>query len=425
MNKNEIEGSVGGGLSRRRFLASACTGVASIALSHRLGAESVSTRPFEVSASLYPWDLHDEGIEHILDNLQQMAQVNSVYLLGIMHYEIRPLTSPSYPHNPVRKTWQAEDSRAYWHPDMKRYGRIKPRLSDFDWLNQTDWLPVLTKAARKRGMRTGVELSHTLVDLDRELSEFNDCYQRDIHGVPRKIYGRAYPLCPNNPDTQRYVLNLFSDLTANYDVDYLQTCTLPFMPGGADKGGCFCDSCVKAAADHGLDLAKIKKVLLDNPLAPEELAQWQAFREGSMARYYKIMHDGIHAIRPTADLRFNDCFSNAKNWGLDLQKLRACLDSTRVCDYTEQNGNPAIMHQKHDWLASERQAFGLDFPVLSAIAVRPKATPELIEEGVKIAIESGVVGITLGHYDGAEFPMLRAIRSGLSKAGVTVPTQLV
>jgi len=30
--------------------------------------------------------------------------------------------SPVSPHNPVRKTWQAEDSRVYWLPDMKRYG---------------------------------------------------------------------------------------------------------------------------------------------------------------------------------------------------------------------------------------------------------------------------------------------------------------
>ena len=411
--------------SRRQFLTMAGAGAASLALPRRLGAAPVKHRPFEVSASLYPWDLHDEGIEHILDNLQQMSAVNSVYLLGIMHYEIRPLTSPAFPHNPVRKTWQAEDSRAYWHPEMKRYGRIKPRLSDFDWLNQTDWLPVLTKAARNRGLRTGVELSHTLVDLDREQSEFSDCVQRDIHGTPRKVYGRAYPLCPNNPDVQQYVLALFSDLTANYDVDYLQTCTLPFMPGGAESGGCFCDSCVKAAGNQGVDLARIKAILLANPQAAAELSQWQSFREDSMARYYKIMHDGIHAIRQSADLRFNDCFANAPKWGLSLGKLAPHLDSVRVCDYTEQKGDAALMPQKREWLMTERKGLGLDFPVLSAVAVRPKATPELIEEGVKIAAECGMVGITLGHYDGSEFPMLRAIRSGLDAAKVKAPGRLV
>ena len=78
------------------------------------------------------------------------------------------------------------------------------------------------------------------------------------------------------------------------------------------------------------------------------------------------------------------------------------------------------MNGKREWLTQERQALGKDFPLLSAVAVRPKATPELIREGVRIALECGVNGITLGHYDGAEFPMLRAIREGLAAARVPV-----
>ena len=111
--------------------------------------------------------------------------------------------------------------------------------------------------------------------------------------------------------------------------------------------------------------------------------------------------------------------------GLGLSRLASHLDSVRVCDYTEQKGDAALMPQKREWLTTERKGLGLDFPVLSAVAVRPKATPELIEEGVKIATECGMVGITLGHYDGAEFPMLRAIRSGLDAQKVKVPVRLV
>jgi len=33
-------------------------------------------------------------------------------------------------------------------------------------------------------------------------------------------------------------------------------------------------------------------------------------------------------------------------------------------------------------------------------------------------------GITLGHYDGAEFPMLRAVREGLKEARVQAPARL-
>ena len=94
----------------RRVFVKAAAGAAAPYLAGRPAAASPRI-PFEVSASLYAWDLHDEGIERILDNLQEMAAVNSVYLVALMHYERRPLTSPRFPHNPARTMWQAEDSR--------------------------------------------------------------------------------------------------------------------------------------------------------------------------------------------------------------------------------------------------------------------------------------------------------------------------
>lgn len=82
----------------------------------------------EITASLYPWDLHDEGVDVILDNLQNYSGVNAVYLVGLMHYEKRPLTDYYYPHNPVRKVFFPEDSRIYWqlHPEFYRDSRINP-----------------------------------------------------------------------------------------------------------------------------------------------------------------------------------------------------------------------------------------------------------------------------------------------------------
>ena len=407
--------------TRREFLAAAAS---TCALAGRAAAAGLPGG-FEVSASLYAWDLHDEGIERILDNLQLMASVNSVYLIALMHYERRPLTSAEFPHNPMRRMFQAEDSRVYWRPDMQRYGRIKPLLSDYDWLREADWMKVLIEAARKRGLKTGVELSHTVLDLDRAKGEFIDCVQRDIHGQPRAVYGRSYPICPNSPDARQYVLNLFTDLAAHYDLDYAQTCTLPFMPGGTDKGGCFCASCVRAAKEVGLDLEKAKAVFLAKPGAQPELDQWQKFRHDSIARYYEVMRKGLHALKPKIDLRFNDCFPELADWGVSLPVLKPHVDSVRIMDYSEQRGTPAAMKVKRDWLTRERQGLGKDFPIVSAIAVRPKATPELIREGVRIALECGMDGITLGHYDGAEFPMLRAITDGLNDVGVKVPRTLV
>ena len=73
----------------------------------------------EIAASLYAWNLVDEGIERILDKLQEMTGCNSVYLIALMHHEKRPLTDYYFPHNPARKTYFPEDSRAYFQPDPK------------------------------------------------------------------------------------------------------------------------------------------------------------------------------------------------------------------------------------------------------------------------------------------------------------------
>ena len=48
---------------------------------------------FEVDGSTYPWEVHDEGISLILDNMTSMAGINAVYVLAVMHKEHRPFLS--------------------------------------------------------------------------------------------------------------------------------------------------------------------------------------------------------------------------------------------------------------------------------------------------------------------------------------------
>ena len=73
--------------------------------------------------------------------MERETLTNSVYLVALMHDEKRPLTDYYYPHNPRRKVYWTEDSRAYWtpNPDSYKHSRIKPRLSDNDELKGRDW----------------------------------------------------------------------------------------------------------------------------------------------------------------------------------------------------------------------------------------------------------------------------------------------
>jgi hypothetical protein len=216
---------------------------------------------------------------------------------------------------------------------------------------------------------------------------------------------------------------------------------------GTTLGGCFCDSCKKAANNAGIDFEQLKSAL--RPIADSiahptleqshemalllasntsatailmeapELLQWLLFRRDSLTRFFKDIHNHIHAIKPTIDLRLNAYISsNQELSGLDLRALKPHLDSIRSSDYSEQSGNMSSLEHKRRWLMSVRRAVGEEMHFLSAIGVRPKATPEIIRQGVAVSAQCSVDGLTMGHYDGAPFSNLRAIKECMELADV-------
>jgi hypothetical protein len=62
-----------------------------------INRSNVPAPVFEVTGSIYPWEVHDEGIDLILDNMTSIAGVNSVYLIAVMHQEHRPFNSDKLP----------------------------------------------------------------------------------------------------------------------------------------------------------------------------------------------------------------------------------------------------------------------------------------------------------------------------------------
>jgi hypothetical protein len=427
----------------------------------------------EIAASLYAWDLADEGVEPVLETLKETTGANSTYLVALMHWEKRPLTDFYYPHNAKRKTYFPEDSRAYWRPNPAHYKdtRIKPRLSDREELKGKDWLEILVRAARQDGWKTGAEISHTVLDFERARGECSYAVQRDIYGNPL-----AQLICPNNPDARNYLIGLFTDLVANYDLDFVQTCLVPFAAGrlrttagpfgfetwgaaraaspvektlGTVLGGCFCASCEAAAKARGLDFGALRRALLpladalDHPgpaethhlakmrasnitpaaalLRHPEVFDWLKFRCASLTALFRDVHAAVTRIKPKIDLRLNAyIYDDWELSGLDFSALRPYLGSIRSSNYDEQSGAPAQLEHKRKFLMSVRALAGDDIHFLSAIGIRPKATPELIRKGVVISSECGADGLSLGHYDGAPLKNLEAIRLGLADADVTI-----
>lgn len=419
----------------------------------------------EIAASLYAWDLHDEGVDHCLDVLASRAEVNSAYLVGLMHKEKRPLHARFYPHNPVRRYYVPEDSRVYWRPDAARYGRIKPLTSDRDFLQGQDWLQALVDSARARGMRTGCEISHTIIDAQYARENYADVLQRDVFG---NIVGafeavearRALP-CLNNPDVQEYLTGLFSDVATNYDVDYLQTCLVLFGSGRGDRGthgfgpqawqdllsvatgGCFCDACRAKATAEGLDwdemvhevrhLARLatrdgleelhERQLLDEAnytesallIENEAFVAWLQFRKRSVTELFVRVREALKSSGREVEFRYNTYMASPERAGLDFKAAFAHVDSVRESDYSDQLGTADGVATKRAKLMKARRSLREDQQLIAALGVRPNATPETLRASVKAAVDAGCDGLSLGHYDGATMERLDAVRDGLSE----------
>ena len=266
-------------------------------------------------------------------------------------------------------------------------------------------LKLVVDSLHARGLKAGAEVSHTYIPLE-VLKDNPDIQQRDLYG---KVLERP---CPNNPDVREYLLALYGDISKNYNVDFIQTCMWLFFPGNPEKGGsCFCQSCQNEAKAEGFDLAKAIPVLRENPNAQPQLDQWLKFRRNSTNKIYKLVGDRIHKSNPKIDFRLNDTYPfvgiNDSSTGLYLEDIKEIINSCVIQEHTEQKGHANTLRES--WLKLNRSLLGPDVPILSGIPTRMAATPELVKNAIQVAVDNGVQGIAVKHYDGSPYSLLRAV----------------
>lgn len=427
----------------------------------------------EVAASLYPWDLADQTAETCVENLMEHSNVNSVYLVGVMHKEKRPLTSLFYTLDPVRKYYLPENSRVYYYVDPEDFKntKMKPAFTDREFLKEKDWLDELIRCAREKGLKAGVEVSHTFYDTELAMREYPDLLQKDVYGRPIDKF-----FCCNNQDVREYMKALFYSSVKHHDVDFIQTCMMLFYEGkpveqpwflkekdpenrlghllGTLRGGCFCEHCGQKAKEMGYDWEKITKdlreladtadavlhghienimenhlllgsnltdagFLLENP----SLYQWLEFRVRCVTELFEEIYGAIKAVKPNVEFRYNNYLRYPEYAGLDFKAVKNYLDSVRDSDYSEQTGAEDNFRYKQNTLLKIRRGIGCEKPLLAAFACRPNATPELIKESLSIVSTLGIDGLSLGHYDGSTFALLDAVKDGMKEAGMELCTK--
>lgn len=208
-------------------------------------------------------DLHDEGMDAVLDNVQNRAGLDGVTVAAVYH-EARDL----FPHNPVRKLRFLEGGVTYFRPDPARYRglAIQPRVGAL--ARETDVLAALCERAAARGL--AVNAWTVFLHTDWTVGGSEEHAERTAFGDPCLT-----ELCPANPDVRAYAAALAGDIgrlgmrtivaeSLHYHpLEHSYHHERYFLHLGARTrfllGLCFCRHCLAAAAAVGVDAAGVHR----------------------------------------------------------------------------------------------------------------------------------------------------------------------
>src|SRR3712207_2213284 len=221
----------------------------------------------ETSMLAFATDLHDEGLDAVLGNVQERAGVDGL-TLAVAYHDARDL----FPHNPVHKVRYLEGGAVFFSPDEALYEGLKLQPHVSELARSGDPLGDLCAAAANRGLRANAWA--VFLHNDRLGFVHPEC-------ATQNAFGDRYltDLCPSNPDVRAYARTLASDI-ARYDVSTILSESLHFHGLGHGYhheryfeelgavgvyllGLCFCDHCLEAARRRGVDAEKVHRSVRD------------------------------------------------------------------------------------------------------------------------------------------------------------------
>ena len=320
-------------LSRRDFVRTAslaATAVAAGAPAVRAAtADSAPARPMIGFQAEVPY-LLSYGIGRFLDDVQNRASVNTVFLHG----------------NPYDASWAGLDKAkdalgnfATAHPEYYRDILMRPQpLAPGDF-NLPKAMGRITAETKKRGMK----IFSWVVEDNRprpKIRRMDELYEVDLHG--RRTMAHPGGPCLNNPYFRNLIAGSVEDYLRTYEVDGLQrgserqgplSNALGAWHHGAksDPGrtSCFCDYCAAKAKKQGIDFDRVKagflalepyvrngragrrppdgyyvefwRLLLRHP----ELLAWQTFWSDSMCEMQREFYARAKSIRPDVQVGFH------------------------------------------------------------------------------------------------------------------------
>ncbi len=287
----------------------------------------------------------DEGTEKVLDNFQQYADVNTLFLAtftygrGIAGRQIPGQPLPDHGKQQYDTSTFTGGNYATIHPQFYKntvfHGTRAAELGSYDVL--ADVIP----AARKRNIKT--------------ICWFEDAFRSDIPNVSAMqeidLSGNhADTVCFNNPNYRNFLLGIVEDWSRSYDIDGIMWCSErqgAFSNAlGAEQEGrdinpyqvtCFCPFCIQKAKARGINPDRARQGYLalaafvtaarksQRPvdgyyvelwrlmLRYPELLAWEMLWTDSLRETYAAIYHHVKQINPTLGVGWHISSTNSFN----------------------------------------------------------------------------------------------------------------
>lgn len=310
----------------------------------------------------------DEGVEPVLDILQERGRVNTLFLAVFTYgrgIAGRQVPGQPLPDHGAQKYDLDFHGGNYATPHPEFYRNTVLKAEHAPELGNVDILATVLPAAKKRGMKT--------------IAWMEDVFRNDIPGVQEvqeiDLHGRhANTLCFNNPDYRNFLLGLVADFASSYEIDGLMwgserqgalSNAIGAKHGGrtSDPGRvtCFCHFCQAKAAKQGINFERVRegylaleefvrasragrrpvdgyyvtfwRLLLRYP----EIAAWEMFWTDSLRETYAALYSKIKSIKPGLPVGWhiwhNNSFNPIYRAEQDLQELSKYSDFLKMVMY--------------------------------------------------------------------------------------------
>ncbi|WP_227380533.1 hypothetical protein [Haladaptatus halobius] len=311
----------------------------------------------------YPWDLLDEGVNTVADQLGAMG-VTEINLATNYHS-----VQTFLPHNPERRTFFAHAS-SYFHPG-EDYDDVAPIPNET--MGDNDWLEQIVEQIQDTHLSLNswtVGCHNSRLGMKRP-----DLTLESPYGDPL-VFG----LCPSNPAVQAYLRNLVADLDSRAPFERIELETFDYFYGTGfgwhhEKyhtrlgalgeflfGLCFCDHCRSNAADAGIDVASaretcrttidaiadgnfdsersVKEWLADHPM----VADYIDVRTSTLTSVFRLLESAVTDAELGYYVGF---FGVERSWmhGADLDALADFVDYYTVVAYESSRDTAVEQYQ--------------------------------------------------------------------------------